>query len=137
MHLLRQLWNSVLFGALAGAVILGVGGRIFMRAIAWYHGNPTGFSWGGTAEVVLLGAIIGAASAPFIGFLAIGSRWPSIRTGIVCGLGLYLLILLIPMDGKAAANAFPALLPGIHLGFGFLFVLFGVIISWKLGKKAS
>lgn len=135
MQLLRQLGISVLQGVWAGALILGIGGRLFMRAIAWYNGNPTGFSWGGTAEVVLLGAIIGAISAPFISFLVARLKWPIPLSGIVCGLGLYLMILAIPVDGKAAANAFPELLPLIHMGFGILFLIFGGATALVVGKK--
>jgi uncharacterized BrkB/YihY/UPF0761 family membrane protein len=50
---------GLLLGAGAGLVVLGVGGRIAMRAIANANNTPTGFSLGGTATVVILGLVSG------------------------------------------------------------------------------
>ena len=60
----RIRWNgpwlfALLLGAAVGFVVLGRGGRIAMRAIAIANGVPTGFSVGGTANVVLLGLASG------------------------------------------------------------------------------
>jgi hypothetical protein len=50
---------GLLLGAGAGLLVLGVGGRIAMRAIAIANGVPPGFTIGGTATVVFLGAANG------------------------------------------------------------------------------
>ncbi len=50
---------ALLLGGAVGFVVLGIGGRIAMRAIGIANGVPTGFSIGGTATVVLLGLASG------------------------------------------------------------------------------
>lgn len=50
---------GLLVGASVGLVVLGVGGRITMRAIALANNTPPGFSFGGTATVVFLGLASG------------------------------------------------------------------------------
>jgi hypothetical protein len=50
---------GLLLGAAAGVVVLGVGGRIAMRAIALANNTPPGFTVGGTATVVFLGVVSG------------------------------------------------------------------------------
>lgn len=60
----RSVFGPVLFalllGAVVGLVVLGVGGRVAMRAIALANNTPPAFSIGGTATVVFLGAVSGA-----------------------------------------------------------------------------
>ena len=50
---------GLLLGAGVGLVILGVGGRVAMRAIALATNTRPGFSFGGTGTVVFLGASSG------------------------------------------------------------------------------
>jgi hypothetical protein len=50
---------GLMLGAVVGLVVLGVGGRIAMRAIALANNTPPGFSIGGTATVVFLGVVTG------------------------------------------------------------------------------
>jgi hypothetical protein len=50
---------GLLLGAGVGLVVLGVGGRIAMRAVAVADGAPPSFTIGGTATVVVLGVVSG------------------------------------------------------------------------------
>lgn len=50
-----------LLGVAIGTIVLGVGGRISMRALAHVQGQTPGFSLGGSATVVFLGAVFGLA----------------------------------------------------------------------------
>lgn len=52
-----------LLGVVVGAVALGIGGRLAMWGVAVLSGATPGFSAGGTATVVLLGALWGLAGA--------------------------------------------------------------------------
>ena len=53
---------GALAGAVLGAALLGVGGRIAMRVIALVENQPRGFTWDGSLAVVMLGAAAGAAT---------------------------------------------------------------------------
>ena len=60
---------GLLLGALVGLVVLGVGSRIAMRAIAIANSTPTGFTVGGTATVVFLGVVSGVGGGLLYAFL--------------------------------------------------------------------
>ncbi len=68
---------TVLAGALIGFVILGIGGRLAMHAIARISRGTGAFTPGGTASVIGLGAVAGAV-AGLILFAArtLLWRWP-------------------------------------------------------------
>ena len=60
----RRDWLVGLFAAtVLGLILPGVGGRIGMRVIAVASGQATGFSLGGSATVVFLGASAGRIGA--------------------------------------------------------------------------
>lgn len=93
-------------GALTGALVLGVGGRMVMRLAALIGGRAPGFSWGGSLEVVAAGALYGAAGGLL--WVAI-SRWlgramtgPALGAATFAGIGL----------ASGAAQSAAASLPG-------------------------
>lgn len=59
----RDGLTVALLGVAIGTIVLGVGGRISMRALAHVQGQTPGFSLGGSATVVFLGAVFGLAGA--------------------------------------------------------------------------
>jgi hypothetical protein len=67
----RLVTRTLAAGALLGAAILGVGGRLAMAAIASSAGAKPSFTVGGTLTVVALGAASGLAG----GIIALVSRW--------------------------------------------------------------
>ena len=57
----RNWMHGLLIGALTGLVVLGVGGRLAMRAIALQERPAPAFTIGGTVTVLLLGMVSGVA----------------------------------------------------------------------------
>ena len=103
-----------------------------MRAIAIMSGGSGNFSWGGSFEVVLLGLLIGICSGAFMGLsLPFAMRNKSIW-GLLHGLLAYLMVLVLPIGGKGAARGFPDLQLTIHLLFGGLFLLYGILSAFIL-----
>src|SRR5688572_5066840 len=78
-----------------GALILGIGSRIAMRGIVLSAGGTPGFSVGGTATVILLGAVSGLAGALVLGGLqfALPSR------PIVRGVLYWAFLILVALRG--------------------------------------
>ena len=75
-------WRAgIVAGAALGAILLGVGGRVGMRAIAVAQGQPPSFTVDGSIAVVLLGATTGAAVAVL--FLLARTAFPAHRVGRV------------------------------------------------------
>ena len=117
---------GILAGLISGTLILGIGGRLMMRAMAIIGGLTGGFSWGGSLEVVILGALIGLCSGAFMGINYPFSFKNKVLWGLLHGLLAYLMILILPIDGKGAAQGFPDLQLTVHILFGGLFLLFGI-----------
>jgi hypothetical protein len=57
----RTIWSAIALGALVGALVLGVGGRIGMRIFAGLQGQAPFFKLSGSVAVVLIGAAVGAS----------------------------------------------------------------------------
>jgi hypothetical protein len=84
---------GLLLGAGVGLVVLGVGGRIAMRAIALANNTPPAFSIGGTTTVVLLGAVSGVGGGLLYALLHLVFPRPRVVRSALFGVVLVLLTL--------------------------------------------
>ncbi len=71
---LQTFVRAVALGAVVGAAVLGIGGRLLMRLVAILLGLSGGFSLGGSAEVIAAGAMYGALAGTLL--LPLPPRWP-------------------------------------------------------------
>jgi hypothetical protein len=72
---------GLIAGISIGTIVLGVGSRIAMRGIVLLSGGTPGFSIGGSATVILLGALSGLAGAAVFGGLRVAlPRKPILRS---------------------------------------------------------
>ena len=114
-----NLWlRGVALGAVVGLPVLGVGGRIAMRAIAELTGVPPAFSPSGTLTVLLMGIASGVGGGVLYAALAwlLPSRRP--MRGALFALGLVLLTL----RGLSPATSLSlALFTPLALAYGVLF----------------
>ncbi len=122
----RRFVITVLAGAGAGLLFLGIGGRIAMRIIAALAGQAPGFSVGGTLTVVLLGGLWGAPGGPIALLLERLVTWRLAR-GIVLGATGFAFAMLTvgqELDGPVAqAPVWPiavAMCAALFLGYGLL-----------------
>ena len=67
--------TTLLLGAASGALFLGAGGRLVMRAFALATARPPAFSPGGTLNVILAGAIAGVVGGVLL--LLVGRFLPA------------------------------------------------------------
>ncbi len=82
---MRALLRAVVAGAVAGTLVLGIGGRLVMRLIAvLFLPGDAGFSWAGTLEVLAAGGLFGAVAALLWAPLA--RRLPSPAVGPALGM---------------------------------------------------
>jgi len=83
-----RLLTALLVGTATGALFLGVGGRLVMRALALAAGRPPGFSFGGTFSVVLSGAIAGFVGGVLLfaaaRFVPVVLRFRGLIFGVFC-----------------------------------------------------
>jgi len=60
---IRDWAHGVMLGAILGALVLGIGGRIAMRGVAIVQEWPPTFSFGGSATIVMFGTLAGCGFA--------------------------------------------------------------------------
>lgn len=111
----RRDWLiAALLGVGIGAVVLGIGGRVAMRGIVLLSGGAPGFSIGGTATVVLLGALAGLVGA--IALMLLRLALP--RRPIVRGAAYWLFLVLVTLRGLDPVDL-PRLLLFLPLVIGY------------------
>lgn len=126
----KRVFLGVLFGALIGAIVLGGGGRFVMRIAAALVGEPAGFSWGGTLEVMGYAALLGGPAGGIYGLVQ--ARWPAhwIFKGLLLGAGLFgVAYMTLPSRILAAASRFEGHGYTLAALFGVCFLGFGLVLA--------
>lgn len=131
----REIAVALVVGLAAGIVVLGVGGRLVMRVLAWAAGLRPEFSLGGSLEVLAAGAWRGALG----GLLHVPVRRfvpeRSYARGLVLGVMLFLFsIVTLPGSLRALASELGAVLLALGL-FGVLFLVFGIAVEWTMRRR--
>ena len=129
------LVRTLTFGALKGALVLGIGGRIVMRLLALSIDRPTEFSLGGTSEVVAYGSLLGLGGG-LIRFFSQGLGKGKLG-GIFVGLMTYGLAHgTLPDHIAETASPFSAQMWLVHTLFGATFLAFGILLSMATASSA-
>lgn len=125
--LLRWTAEAILAG-----VLLGATARLAMRVLAWLAGSAGGFSRGGSVEIVVFGALLGAPLALAVFVVRQWRAWRHPWIGVWTGLALYLAAVARPSPSAQSALA-ASPVPGwqIFVLFGLVFLAFGVWIDLR------
>jgi hypothetical protein len=128
-----RVLRPILIGGVCGLVSLGLVGRAAMRLLAVFAGVPTGFSAGGTLEVLAAGFLIGAAAGPAL----VLTRRRGVGAGAAFGVLVFLVLLAFPpAAARSAAALVPGQLPLVIAVFLPVFVLYGVLLASVLQRAA-
>jgi hypothetical protein len=133
----RNALVACMAGLCVGLVVLGIGGRIAMLLVALSLGLRLHWSWGGTAQVVLVGAAVGPVGGLLLA--AIYDRLPGsppVKGAIFGALfgGAWTAIYFLRPAGPMELSVSPVL--GAVL-FGGLLLLFGVTLTVTLSRLDS
>jgi len=136
----RQVASTIGAGLASGLLILGVGGRIAMRVVAYTASDPLRFTLGGTLQVVALGAAWGGLTGPILLLLArlprSRRRWTGPLFGtIVLGLAVLIVGTVLGFEGRIVAP--PAFIALSAVLFPLLFVLHGITTAWLTARGAE
>lgn len=114
-------------GGVLGFLILGVGGRLLMRLLAFTTPESPRFTWKGTAQILIFAAVWGMLTAPLIRPFRNFQRFGGAAFGLTSML-LALLVIWIAFgfDGRIVAPAI--FIAGTIVLFPLLFVFFGVVL---------
>jgi hypothetical protein len=118
-------------GLISGFVVLGIGGRIAMRALAYLTPESPRATLYGTLGILLAGAAWGAVTAP--GLLLLERVWAAgdRLLSVAFGLGVFLLAtsLFVPLSGFDGRIVAPqSFIVASVVVFPALFLAHGVIV---------
>ena len=118
--------------AIVAGVLLGTAARLAMRVLVWLAGGGGGFSRGGSVEIVVFGALLGAPIALAVFAVRQWRGWRHPWVGVLAALALYLAAVARPSPSARSALAASSL-PGwqIFLVFGLVFLAFGAWIDLR------
>jgi hypothetical protein len=128
--MIGKMFIGLFCGMLAGAVVLGAGGRMVMRALAVIAEREVDFSFSGTIEVVAFGAIIGSIAGA--AFVAIKKYLPGAAPlkGMSFGLLTFLTLAIVRTPSvERSVAAFEGFLSPMVLMFGAVFLLYGIALA--------
>jgi protein-S-isoprenylcysteine O-methyltransferase Ste14 len=118
--------------AILAGVLLGTAARVAMRVLVWMSGSAGGFSRGGSVEIVVFGALLGAPAALAVLAIREWRGWQHPWVGVWTALALYLAAIARPSPSAQSALA-ASPIPGwqIFLLFGLVFLVFGLWIDLR------
>lgn len=97
----RAVARAAVLGLAVGTLVLGLGGRLLMRAIALATGGSEGFSVGGSLEVVAVGAFYGTVAGALLP--CVPARLGPWRS-VIHATGLFVLVALTSSAARGAAS---------------------------------
>ena len=130
MPLFKKIMLGLLFGLIVGAVVLGVGGRIVMSAIALLGRITPTWSLGGSIDVIVFGGSVGAVSGLVYVLVRPYLPGPQLGKGLLTGLLLFGgMVLIRPPSARSAMAGFTHLTVPILLMFGAICLVYGVVLA--------
>jgi len=124
----RAIGKEAVLGAGIGLFVLGIGGRIVMRAIAVRTGAIPSFTLGGTLSIVAFGAAAGALGALFHLLARVAARRVARGSTAVRLLVFFALLVLVTLRGLHGSPPASAAL------FWPLVLVYGVTLDRALGR---
>lgn len=109
----REALLTLAAGTIAGALVLGIGGRLLMAALVLLTGGRPGFTAGGSLKITLVGTAYGALggllllplrhvvggrrvlSGPLLGLILLGVGWLTSRVGRAAASGSVRRVVLV------------------------------------------
>ena len=130
MNRAKQAILGLLCGLVVGAVVLGVGGRAVMSVIAFLGHITPAWSFEGSIEVIVFGALVGGGAGLLYGLAEPylpGRRW---LNGLTVGLLLFgMMVLIRPPSARSAMAGYDHLLLPVLLLFGATALAFGIALA--------
>ncbi len=129
-------WLRIILIAVISGLFLGVCGRFMMWIIARIALGASGFTLGGTLEVIATGLLFGVPGGIVYAVIRKRIGTPSIWKGALFGLIFFTILVLIPPPAAVSASSgLHRVLPVTLSLFGILFVAYGVILELLLKMK--
>ena len=135
----RRILRAALTGLVAGVLILGIGGRVAMRAVAIIIHQTAHFGPGATLGILMIGAILGVLTGVLYGVL-FEDMWRDrvAVKGVLYGTLLFVVLVLTqPPAIRAEVAAARSYMWQIALLFWAVSVLYATVLASRLRAPAS
>ena len=134
-QLICNIFVGSLAGTLSGILCLGLGGRIAMHTIGRIADKLDGFSFAGSMDIVLFGALIGApAGVVYVLLRNRLSAWKILRDLTAAFLTYTVTIVAMPSRFTERALSFDQLLTPVLMIFGACFLIFGIVLELSVAR---
>jgi hypothetical protein len=125
---------SIVAGTLAGALVLGAGGRLLMSGLVLVGGGHPSWSVGGSLTVLLVGTGYGALGGVLLPPVRRVCGDATLPAGAVLGIVLFGLAWVTSLAGRGAASGLGGRLPlALGLAAG-TFVGYGLLTAWLFAR---
>ncbi len=128
--------NNVLTIFMAGALVLGLGGKLWMFLTSLVLSGNIGFNLRDSLEFILFGGIAGLVAGSAYLWLIKGRIKRPLFEGTYFGLGTFVVLSFFPIGGRLALGGYDLMtLFPILLGYSVLFWLYGVATVYGVSKN--
>ena len=135
----RRLLSSAIAGFVSGLLVLGIGGRVLMRALASFTPEDPRYTWIGTLQIVGMGAAWGFSTGPLI-LMTKRTLQKAWLIGPVFGLLVFVLaaIPFMIFSGFSGEIVAPSKFLWLSaVSFPVLFALHGLLVNKLHSRPAS
>ncbi len=134
MRYYREVLLALLAGAISGALVLGIAGRVTMAGVALINGNSLNLSLKGVLEVVIVGTLVGTVGGGILFAFRSVYRSYGFASGIIVGVILFVSsTFLVVVSGSI--NFDMSFIQFLTLSFVFtMFMIYGVCASALLQR---
>jgi hypothetical protein len=131
---LHKDFRSALAGFVSGVVILGIGGRLLMWAVAFVLHGSGGFTFGGSIEVLIAGAVFGIIGGLILLLVpAYLTNWSTVIHAVL----MFVFFAFISGASRRALSgiAWPERFP-VLIAFGGLLLCYSLLLIYLFKKTA-
>jgi hypothetical protein len=138
MKALVDWMTAVVVGALSGAVILGLLGRLAMAGLALAMGRASNLSLRSVLEVVVIATVVGAVGGVIRQLLAFWLHRPGMIRGVFVGISLFVLSGMLSWwaGGFDELGTLTLSLPTLVM-VAVVYVVFGITIEELLVRRET
>lgn len=131
-----RFFNNVLTIFMAGVIVLGLGGRLWMFLTSAVLNGNAGFSFRDTLEFILFGGTLGLVAGLAYLWLIKGRIKRPLFEGTYFGLGTFVAFSFFPVEGRLGVTGYElATLFLVMFGYSVLFWLYGVATVYGVSKN--
>jgi hypothetical protein len=132
----QHTWHKTVIAGIISGLLLGIGGRVVMWMLALIALGSSGFSLGGTFEVIATGLLFGIPGTIVYKLIRKRIGSPALWKAAFFGLSYFIILVIIPPPAAVSASSgLRNVLTYTLTFFGLLFVFYGITLELLLSSR--